>query len=183
MKTKKTNILLLLLGAAILLFAAGCDEDDKDPHLNHNPSDYCDDCLSPAQILVPTTEEGLGNPGTKYIDLVFPVGLKGTENATRRNVIINRFTTAVDYFDENAEVDDFKTNVNALFSKGFKIFIKETGDLADTIKVNNEFQFTAGTAFLVQGGAGWDELVSDMIAGILVDTIRLGKHLPPPVAQ
>jgi len=27
---KKTNILLLLLSAAILLFAAGCDEDDKD---------------------------------------------------------------------------------------------------------------------------------------------------------
>jgi len=27
MKTKKTNVILLLLGAAILLFAAGCDEE------------------------------------------------------------------------------------------------------------------------------------------------------------
>jgi len=215
---KKTNIILLLLSAVILLFAAGCNGDDdtncthgnnKDtcpacnpvydcndcrdipggceeckPHDHHNDSDYCADvCMPAVQIPVPSTPEGLDNEG-KHIDLVFPVGLKGDANAARRNVIINRFTGAAAFFDEygkEAEIESFKENLNVLLNSGFKIFIKETNDLADSINVNSEFQFTAGTEWLEWMGMGEDsdEMIANGIASVLLEIIFYGEHLPP----
>jgi len=155
MKTKKTNIiLLLLLGTVILLFVTSCDGDTKCTHGNvpgscttcyhdshaNSSTYYCDDCNAFVKFNAPTSEKGLKG---QQITIKFPVNFT---DAGRQEAIKGKFEGAMAYLDDEAALNvPLGIDANKLLNMGtgLEVIMEHSTGLGYCSKVvGNKFYCT-----------------------------------------